>query len=94
MPAYGWRNAKTSIELSRLIELLNEHFRKTTHLLGGLTKIGSGYRLSRFLDLPLLDEEPDAPAEGVRLYTVLDGGKTELRARFPTGASQTVATEP
>jgi hypothetical protein len=39
--------------------------------------------------------DPDAPTTGsVRLYARDTGGKTELAARFPTGAVQQVAIEP
>lgn len=40
--------------------------------------------------------EPDAPAaNGARLYVVDNGaGKTSLRVRFASGATQTIATEP
>lgn len=42
------------------------------------------------------DSEPDAPAAGYFTLFGIDngGGKMVLKVRFPTGASQTVATEP
>lgn len=49
-----------------------------------------------FVELRQLAEDPAAPADGkVRFYAVdAGGGKTEFRARFPTGAAQVLATEP
>lgn len=95
MAGYMWRNAKTDLKTDRLIEILNEHFRRVTHLFGGFIKIDAGYRISQFIELPLLTAEPDAPSSGVRLFSIQNGGgKVELRARFPTGATQVISTEP
>ena len=94
MAVYTWENARTDLTLPRLIERLNEHFRQVKSLFQGVVSIGAGYRISQFIELPLLTAEPDAPTSGVRLFTVLSGGKTQLRARFPTGATQVISTEP
>lgn len=51
-------------------------------------------RHSNVIDLPVLATDPPAPAAGARLYAVVSAGKTQLRVRFPTGAVQTLSTEP
>lgn len=53
-------------------------------------------QLPSSLPFPELDADPDAPAEGAVVYCINDNGfgKRELRARFPTGAVQPIATEP
>lgn len=49
-----------------------------------------------YLEMPEQSTAPGAPpANTMRLYVQDDGaGKTQLRVRFPTGATQIVATEP
>lgn len=48
------------------------------------------------LVLPELPADPDAPGVGAVAYCIADNGlgKRAWRVRFPTGAIQTVATEP
>lgn len=65
-----------------------------------LTLLGAGVTLesapgtSTFLQLAEMSA-PSAPAaNGVRLYAVDNGGKTELLALFATGAAQRVAIQP
>lgn len=56
-----------------------------------------GYAMdSSFLQMQELDTDPPAPtANRVRLYARDNGaGKTQLCARFATGAVQVIATEP
>lgn len=71
-------------------------FRRLQGVLQGYHREGGGVRLERlYLDLEVLDADPPSPAAGrARLYAVLDGGKVEVRALLPTGAAQTIATEP
>ena len=61
-----------------------------------LHRVGQATRQPAFHWLPELDADPEAPSDGVRLYVVADngGGKRELRALFPSGSPQTIATEP
>jgi len=50
----------------------------------------------QFIEMQELSASPDAPAVNrVRVYAIDTGGaKTQLSARFATGAVQAVATEP
>ena len=45
---------------------------------------------------PEIDTDPDAPETGALVWVISDNGsgKRELRCRFPTGAVQTLSTEP
>lgn len=45
---------------------------------------------------PEVGANPDAPQSGCTVFCIGDNGagKRELRARFPTGAVQVIATEP
>ena len=49
-----------------------------------------------FKDFPEIDADPPAPDKGMRMWVIADNGsgKRALRARFPTGAVQTLSTEP
>ena len=54
---------------------------------------------SQVIDLgtyPEVSANLDAPSEGCSVFCIDDNGsgKRELRARFPTGAVQVLATEP
>lgn len=52
-----------------------------------------GDRITTPFSLPVLAADPDAIADTALLYTVLTGGKVDLRVRFPTGTPITVAIE-
>lgn len=48
-----------------------------------------------FIEIPESGTAPSAPGTNrVRVYAVESGGKTQLAARFPTGAAQQIAIEP
>jgi len=78
-------------EVQRLVErLLTERFGMVAqHRVAGASAAKQGA-------LPELDTDPDAPATGALVYCIADNGagKREVRARFPTGSPQTIATEP
>lgn len=94
MPRFTWRDLPTALDPRELTRLINTRMRRFESLFTGIVRIESGYRISRYLDLPVLDAAPDAPTDGARLFVVEVGGKDTLQARFPTGAVQTIATEP
>lgn len=93
-------NARALPESSTPEQHLRDYNRKLSvlqRLLALLARVGLGLRVrAAFVELEEVDSEPAEPAAGLaRLYLIDNGaGKLQLRVRFPTGAAQTVATEP
>lgn len=94
MARFQWNEIPTKLDIGNLIRILNNRMTQLRSFFTGIVRLESGYQISRYLELPRIDAEPDAPTQGVRLFVVQNGGKDELRARFPTGATQTISTEP
>lgn len=82
---------KTEADVERFVRsLLSEHGVVQMNAVSGQL---DGRRVATPLHLPTLDTDPDAVADTALLYSVLTGGKVDLRVRFPTGAPITISIE-
>lgn len=54
----------------------------TTEMIGVMR-----FNSNSYLELFNMAADPAAPSQGARIYAILDTGKAEFRARFPTGAA-------
>lgn len=94
---FDWASLPAGATRGTLIAKLNARLRQLRSVLAGFNRVEGGtYLEDQFLELEELAADPDAPAaDRVRLYAIDSGaGKTVLKARFNTGAIQTIATEP